>query len=147
MKNRATNAVWAQSVEASDRPNLQDMIGGATSSGATVYTNEVRAYQGMPFEQETVNRSADEYVRRQAHINGMESFWAMLKRGYLGTYHHMSPKHLDRYVSEFSGRHNDRDSDTMIQTEHIAAGVTGKRLRYRDLIARARLDFDIMKSH
>ena len=67
--------------------------------------------------------------------NGMESFWSILKRGYQGTYHHWSPKHTDRYVAEFAGRHNVRDADTLVQMEHIAAGMMGKRLRYRDLIA------------
>ena len=47
--------------------------------------------------------------------NGMDSFWAMLKRGHQGIYHKMSPKHLDRYCQEFSGRHNARDADTIDQ--------------------------------
>ena len=58
----------------------------------------------------------------------------MLKRGYLGTYHHMSVKHLDRYVNEFAGRYNDRPSDTATQMQHIARDMSGKRLRYQDLI-------------
>ena len=66
---------------------------------------------------------------------GLESFWAGLKRGYHSTYHHMSPKHLGRYVSEFSGRHNDRPSDTIDQMTNMAQGLTGKKLRYKDLIA------------
>ena len=41
-----------------------------------------------------------------AHVNGVESFWALLKRGYYGIYHRMSPRHLLRYIDEFSGRHN-----------------------------------------
>ena len=43
-----------------------------------------------------------------AHTNGIESHWAMLKRGYVGVYHQMSAKHLPRYVAEFEGRHNSR---------------------------------------
>ena len=58
-------------------------------------------------------------MREQAHTNGIESFWAMLKRGYEGTYHKMSVKHLGRYVGEFSGRHNDRSSDTIDQMRHM----------------------------
>ena len=69
-----------------------------------------------------------------ASTNGMESFWAMLKRGYHGTYHHMSAKHLGRYVTEFSGRHNDRKADTIDQMAHMALGMVGNRLRYADLI-------------
>ena len=59
--------------------------------------------------------SIGEYVRDQAHTNGIESFWAMLKRGYVGTFHKMSPKHLNRYVVEFAGRQNIRDLDTVKQ--------------------------------
>ena len=89
----------------------------------------------MPFDHETVNHSISEYVRDQAHTYGIESFWSMLKRGYHGTYHHMSAKHLDRYVTEFSGRHNDRERDTIDQMAGIAQGMVGKRLMYRDLVA------------
>lgn len=56
-----------------------------------------------------------EYVRGQAHTNGVESFWSTLKRGYIGTYHKMSPKHLNRYVKEFEGCHNVRSQDTLDQ--------------------------------
>ena len=71
----------------------------------------------------------------QAHTNGIESFWAMLKRGYHGTYHKMSVKHLHRYVNEFAGRHNVRCLDTLEQMAYLAAGMDTKRLRYEDLIA------------
>ena len=84
----------------------------------------------MPFDHETVNHSVSEYMRDQAHTNGIESFWSMLKRGYHGTYHHMSAKHLDRYVMESAGRHNDRDTDTVDQMANLTANMTGHRLRY-----------------
>ena len=58
----------------------------------------------------------------------------MLKHGYYGTYHQMSEKHLDRYISEFSGRHNVREQDTEDQMKHLVANLTGKQLLYRDLI-------------
>ena len=89
----------------------------------------------MPFKHETVKHSVSEYVNGMAHTNGIESFWSLLKRGYHGTYHHMSEKHLGRYVIEFSGRHNDRPAGTVDQMARIVQGMTGKRLKYRDLIA------------
>ena len=69
-----------------------------------------------------------------ASTNGIESFWALMKRGLLGTYHHVSVKHLGRYVDEFEGRHNNRPLDTIDQMESMVRGSVGKRLPYRDLI-------------
>ena len=65
----------------------------------------------------------------------MESFWALLRRGYYGTYHKMSNKHFARYISEFAGRHNARASDTLEQMALMAHGMLGKRLTYQELIA------------
>ena len=70
-----------------------------------------------------------------AHTNGVESFWSMLKRGYQGTFHHFSEKHLDRYVTEFAGRHNDREADTINMMGNMAQGMVGKRLTYRALVS------------
>ena len=83
----------------------------------------------------SVNHSAKVYVEYQVHTNGIESFWSVLKRGYYGTYHKMSEKHLNRYVNEFAGRHNVREFDTIKQMGEVVMGIVGKRLRYRDLVA------------
>ena len=62
------------------------------------YIDEYCSYPGLEgVENEAIKRSVGEYVREQVHTNGMDSFWLMLKRGYVGTYHKMSEKHLDRY--------------------------------------------------
>ena len=58
----------------------------------------------------------------------------MLKRGYYGTFHHVSAKHLHRYVAEFAGRHNIRDKDTVDQMRNMVAGMVGKRLMYAELV-------------
>lgn len=89
------------------------------------------------FKHERVNHSAGEYVNFEtgAGTQGIESFWGMFKRGYHGTYHYMSPKHLDRYIAEFSGRHNVREADTIDQMGALVAASVGRRLMYRDLIA------------
>ena len=134
-RDRATNTISAAVVEATDARTLQGFVASRAAAGAKVYTDQAAGYKGMPFDHEAVNHSISEYVRDQAHTNGIESFWSMLKRGYHGTYHHMSAKHLDRYVTEFSGRHNDRSADTADQMVHMAQGMVGKRLRYRDLVA------------
>lgn len=82
-----------------------------------------------------MKHSTKEYVDGSAHTNGIESFWSLLKRGYYGTYHKMSDQHLQRYVNEFSGRHNVRDLDTVDQMADVVKNMVGKRLRYRDLTA------------
>ena len=91
----------------------------------------------MPRQHEAVKHGVSEYVRGMAHTNGMESHWAALKRGYDGVYHHMSAKHLPRYVTEFEGRHNRRPLDTADQMATMARGANGKQLRYADLIGPA----------
>ena len=102
------------------------------SEDATVYTDEHAAYHDMP-NHEAVKHSVGEYVKGMAHTNGIESHWALLKRGYMGVYHRMSVQHLHRYVNEFSGRHNVRPLDTIDQIRTVIAGMDGKRLRYEDL--------------
>ena len=106
-----------------------------TDAGATVYTDDAAAYDSLPFKHETVKHSVSEYVRGKAHTNGVESFWSMLKRAHEGTFHKISPKHLNRYVQEFAGKHNVRDADTLAQMTVLVAGLVGKRLMYCDLIA------------
>ena len=69
-----------------------------------------------------------------AHTNGIESFWATLKRAHKGVYHKISPKHLQRYVNGFASRHNVRDADTIDQMSGLIREMVGKRLMYRDLI-------------
>ena len=134
-KDRGTNQVSAQVVDSTDAPTLHNFIRRTTDEGAIVYTDDARAYWNMPRAHESVQHSVGEYVKGMAHTNGMESFWALMKRGYTGIYHKMSDKHLHRYVSEFEGRHNDRPLDTLTQMVSIVRGAVGKRLRYADLIA------------
>lgn len=134
-RDRATGAVRAPVIEAADKETLGAFIGTHAAPGATIYTDEARAYSRVP-NRESVNHSAGEYVRDDGvSTNGVESLWSMLKRGHDGTFHKISPKHLDRYVQEFAARHNMRERDTIDMIGAIAAGGVGKRLRCRELIA------------
>ena len=135
MKDREANKVVAKPVPERTKEAVQGFIGENVSRKAMVYTDDHRSYIGLPYEHESVNHSVGEYVREQAHTNGIESFWAALKRGYYGTYHRMSPKHLERYVTEFAGRHNVREFDTIDQMAFLAKGMVGKKLPYKDLIS------------
>ena len=134
-KDRKTKKVKAKVIENTDARTVQKFVAESAAEGATVYTDDASAYKGMPFEHESVRHSVGEYVRDMAHTNGIESFWSMLKRAHKGTYHKISPKHLQRYVDEFSGRHGIRERDTIDQMTAVVTGMVGKRLCYRSLIA------------
>ena len=101
-------------------------------------TDEFAAYRGLSakgYIHHTVNHSAGEYVRHFCiHTNGIESFWALLKRGHYGIYHFMSAKHLHRYVNEFAFRHNTAQTGTMHFIEMTIGRMVGKRLTYKALI-------------
>ena len=133
-KDRKTNKVKAKVVKNTDAKTLQKFVSDTAANGATVYTDDAAAYKGMPFEHSSVRHSVGEYVNGMAHTNGIESFWSMLKRAHKGVYHKISPKHLQRYVDEFSGRHGLRDADTIDQMQSVVTGMVGKRLMYMDLI-------------
>ena len=88
------------------------------------------------YQHEAVKHSAGEYVRGQAHTNGVESFWALLKRAIVGTFHHVSERHLARYVIEFAACHNLRPLDTIDLMRAIVLAMEGRRLPYRTLAPR-----------
>ena len=134
-KDRKTNKVRAKVVKATDTKTLQKFVVETAATGATVYTDDAAAYKGMPFDHASVRHSVGEYVDGMAHTNGIEAFWSMLKRAHKGVYHKISAKHLQRYVDEFAGRHGVREQDTLTQMQNIVAGMVGKRLMYRDLVA------------
>ena len=135
-KDRATNNVSAEAVpfENVDKLMIREFVTWVAEKDATLYTDEAPVYNEFG-NRETVCHSVGEFVKGMAHTNGLESFWALMKRGYYGTYHKLSPKHLNRYVQEFAGRHNIRGLDTIAQMALIARGLDRKRLRYSDLVA------------
>ncbi len=136
VKDRTTGQVKAKVVEHVDAPTLQGFVHGATEPTATVYTDEARAYEGLRRPHAVVKHSVKEFVNEMAHTNGIESVWAVMKRGYNGVYHHWSAKHLKRYVNEFTfrlGKGNVRRT-TMQRLDSLVRGAMGKRLTYEKLI-------------
>ena len=134
-KDRESNRVAARVVERTDADTLQGFVAEHAAPQARVFTDDASAYEGMPFDHETVTHSLSEYVRGDVHTNGIESLWSMMKRAHKGTFHKLSPKHLDRYVQEFAARHNLREQDTGEIIGSVTDGMAGKRLRYNELIA------------
>ena len=140
MKDRDSNKVSAKAVESTDAQTLIPFVESKTEDVSTIHTDGTSAYRSLPtafngYTHESVNHSVSEYVRGDAHTNGIESFRSMLKRAHKGTFHKLSPKHLNRYVQEFAGRHNIRGIGTLRQMAFIACGMSGRFLPYEKLIA------------
>jgi len=133
VKDRDSNRIAAKQVENVSQVEAGELLEANVEAGAKVYSDESKVYDKIP-NREAVNHTRGEYVRGLAHTNGIESFWSLFKRGYYGTYHKMSPKHLHRYVAEFTGRHNIRSQDTVDQMHSWVANLIGKRLLYKELV-------------
>ncbi|MYF64458.1 MAG: IS1595 family transposase [Chloroflexi bacterium] len=135
VKDRRTNRISAAVIPNIERHTLHDFITERTDRSAMVYTDDAIAYRRLPRRREAVNHSAGEYVRGEVGTQGIESFWAMLKRGYKGTYYWWSEKHLHRYLAEFAGRHNNRPVDTEEQMRRMVRNMHRRHLSYARLVA------------
>ena len=137
VKDRETGKVRARAITSTDGETLRGFVREHTAPGAQVYSDGHGAYALLEgeYRHNAVQHSVGTYVIEQTHTNGIESFWSTLKRAHKGVYHKISPKHLDRYVQQFAGKHNLRDADTLAQMAAVVAGLVGQRLLYRDLIA------------
>ena len=129
--------VIAKSVEHADGPPLIELVESNVEPGSTIYTDVARAYSALPnafnrFNHQTIKHLTGEYVRDDAHTNGVESVWAVLKRSSYRTWHHVYTKHLDRYVNGATFRLNEGscEVDTIDRMEQLARGFAGKRLAF-----------------
>lgn len=117
---------------------IQSEVREAVAPGTTLCTDEHAAYRGMPeYSHFVVNHSAKQYVDGMAYTNGIESVWAVLKRGFYGVYHSFSEKHLQRYVNEFAYRLNEGNVrvHTMDRIDALLRKTIGKRITYQTLTA------------
>ena len=134
IKDRKTNRVVAQVVDSTDHATLHPFIREHVEPNAKLYTDDWHGYRGMAdYDHHTVRHSAGQYVDGDVHTNRIESFWAGIKRSHKGTYHNWSRRHLNRYVAEFVGRHNDRALGTLDQMARLVYAFDNKRLTYEDL--------------
>lgn len=121
-------------IYATDTKTLTDSIRKNVEIESHVYTDEWRAYKDLDeFNHQRVNHSVGEFVKDQIFTNGIESFWASVKRGYYGIYHQWSVKHLQRYINEFCLRQN--VIGNLEKITYTFMNSIGKRLLYKDLIA------------
>ena len=132
--------VNAAPVANADKPTVAMALHGNIEVGSTVYTDGARTYDhaaGLFYQHDSVNHGAGEYVRGKVHTNGMESVWAVLKRGYYGVYHGWSRKHMRAYVDEFTFRLNEGNCeiDTDERLVSLFQGMPGKTITYAQLTA------------
>lgn len=131
--------VRAMPIPGAHKQVLHNNIQNEIVEGSTIYTDEYRSYKGLlKYNHKTVSHSAGEYVNQQASTNGIESFWALLKRGYVGTHHWWSIKHLHRYVNEYVYRQNTREITGIPAIGNLVKSSEGKRLSYSELCASSR---------
>jgi transposase-like protein len=140
MLDRELRQVRTEVIPNAKRATVQEAILREIESGSTIYTDNSLAYDHLKdrgFAHETVNHIT-EYVRGQVHVNGLENFWSLLKRGLRGTYIAVEPFHLDRYVTEQVFRYNNRATKDNPLTDAdrftlAASQISGKRLTYAEL--------------
>ena len=136
VRDRKTKRVQARVIPNTKRKTLQRFVLDRIHNATKVYTDQHAGYVGLPNHKSVTHRR--EFRRGNAHTNGIEGFWSMLKR-MNATYYPISGKHLQRYVNEATGRNNLRGLPVEEQMRMVASGMVGKRLRYRELTGRKRL--------
>jgi transposase-like protein len=139
MRERGGRTV-AMPAENVDMATVKRAIFDRVEIGSTIQTDEAAVYQGLDglfFTHDTVNHSEGEFVRGNVTTNGVESVFAVFKRGLIGVYHHVSPDHLGRYTNEFAFRLSEGNvrRHTLNRLDSLTLGTAGKRLTYKDLIA------------
>ena len=121
-----------------DAATLFATIAGGVEAGSTIHTDEHPAYRGLNglfYKHRAINHSAREYSRDGVSTNGIESVWAVMKRGLHGVYHHASQKHLSRYVDEFTFRLNEGNVKihSLRRLDSFVDATKGKGITYKEL--------------
>ncbi len=127
-----------QVVNGTDRATLQGFIKENTSPETeAIYTDQHPAYVGIAdvdTRHESVNHSIEEWVRGEVHTNGIEGVWSLVKRSIVGSYHHLSVKHLDSYLDEVEWRQNNRLNPNQFRDTLIKL-IKASSLQYQELTA------------
>ena len=126
---------YSMPVKRVNAKELKGAIREIVSKDSRIVTDEWKSYRGIGKEfaggHETVNHGNGEYARGDVHVNNDESYFALLKRGVHGIFHHVSREHLGRYCDEFSFRWNYRKVTDGERTAEAIRGMGGKRLTYK----------------
>jgi transposase-like protein len=127
--------VLAKVIESTDRKTLHSEVKNSVEKDSNLFTDEWLSYRGLDAEyiHQVINHSI-EYVKDNVHTNGIENFWALLKRTLKGTYVSVEPFHLERYLAEQTFRFNERKLNDKERFLGVLRAVSGKRLTYEMLI-------------
>lgn len=121
---------------------LQTQVHAHVEAGAALYTDELLSYEGLAgrYAHQVIDHAV-KYVDENIHTNGMENYWALLKRGLAGTYVSVEPYHLFRYLDEQAYRYNNRiDMKDFDRFKLAASQIVGKRLTWKQVIG---MDLDL----
>ena len=137
MKERSGKLV-AVPIAKTDKETIQGIVKDHVKDGSKLYTDENKAYSGLEsmYEKKSVNHSAKEFVLGMAHTNSIESVWSIIKRGFIGVYHHWSMKHCANYIAEFVFRLNEGFGYVMYGIEAVFLKMVGKTITYEELISK-----------
>jgi transposase-like protein len=137
MLERETGQFRATIVPSTRKHHLQAQVRDNVAPGATLYTDAHGSYRGLAgeYKHDVVDHAA-EYVRGRVHVNGVENFWSLLKRGLTGIYHSVEVEHLDRYLDEFTYRYNTRAATDAQRFASSVPRISGKRLTYAELTSK-----------
>ena len=123
------------------KKQLQGLIRDNVESGAALFTDELKSYDGLEsdYAHEVINH-AEAYVKGRVHTNGMENFWSLVKRALHGSYVSVEPFHLFRYLDEECFRYNNRKNGCgdAGRFSAIVSRIFGKRLTYAELTGKVR---------
>jgi transposase-like protein len=136
--DRETGKVHVEHISNRKRKTLQEHVKAHVVSGAELFTDELASYAGLDkdYVHQFVNH-AEKYVEGNVHTNGIENFWALLKRGIKGTYVSVEPFHLFRYLDEQAFRYNERKGTDASRFIESASTIFGKRLTYKELTGKS----------
>jgi transposase-like protein len=130
--------VVLQVVTDTQQKSVEPVVNNNVEDGTIVYSDEWHAYNNLSnnYEHSIVNHSVKEYVNGMVHTNGIEGFWSILKRGYIGIYHTMSKQHLHRYCVEFSFRYNNKEKTGVEKFNNALLQTSNARITYNTLIGK-----------
>ena len=135
LKERLSGKVIAFVINNTDQYTLMRAIRSNIEKGSTVYTDTSQSYRGLwGYVHDSVNHGAKEYVRGKVYTNSIESFWAIIKRGYKGVYHKWSRKHLQRYIQEYTARFNMRNLSPIDRMKTSIINGFNRYLSYKELV-------------